>query len=135
MLIVLGILAIIVFLFTRNHNLGTDLNSDTVYIKVTLNDILQSADKLNGKKVEYTGIWESGFETSNLDGKIWLETNEATVYLPSTASFPGLDGNLHQDSVTIQGTLQAEKGQGYGHMGFSPYQITADRVELLEIIK
>lgn len=101
------------------------------YQKITLNEIESQAETLDQKKVEYSGILESGFETSNLDGKIWLETTKNTQYIPNIDEFPGLNSNYSHAKVKVYGILMTKK-QGYGHLGFAKYQIVANKIELLE---
>lgn len=105
------------------------VTSQAEYQKVSLQDIESQKEKLNGKKVEYTGILKSSFET--LDGKIWLKDSEDTIYLPNIKEFPGMLSGYYFAKVKVYGTLMTEK-EGYGHNGIGKYQIGADKMELLE---
>jgi hypothetical protein len=106
-------------------------NRDMGYQKITLQEIESQKEKLNGKKVEYIGIFESMFETSLLDKKIWLETLKNTKYIPNRKEIQGGSIGYYHAKVRVYGTLMTGE-EGYGHLGMAKYQIAADKIELLE---
>ena len=129
-ILIITIITIITMgIFFKNKNTGS--MDSNYYQKISLNDIESKKDKFDNKKVEYTGVFESMFETSLLDGKIWLQTSSSTVYIPDIKEFPGLNNKYYHAKVKVYGTLQTKKSS-YGHLGASQYQIVADKIELLE---
>ena len=108
------------------------LNQFKNYQKIVLQDIELQKNQLDGKRVEYTGIWNSQFETSVLDNKIWLEySGKNTEFVPSLAQMPGADSGFYYARVKVLGILKTKEGS-YGHLGMESYQIVADKIELLE---
>jgi len=125
--IIVSIIVLLLMIFTFIM-----LNQSKNYQKVTLQDIELQKDQLNKKKVKYTGIWNSQFETSVLDNKIWLEYSEKnTKFIPNFAQMPGANRGYYYARVKIFGTLET-KNSGYGHLKQQSYQIIADKIELLE---
>ena len=124
-LIIILIINMGIFSFIKNKKTKTFLN----YQKVTLQQIEQEKDKLNGKKVEYTGECELAFEISLLDRKIWIEPSVDYV---TGEGLPNFHNGSYHAKIRVFGTLLAEKGAHYGHLGMELYQINADKIELLE---
>jgi hypothetical protein len=81
--------------------------------------------KWDRQRIVYEGTYESGFEVSTLDRKIWLGFSAATALVDAPARRAG----THR--VRVTGYLFAKPGAGYGHLGGCAYQLVADKIEFL----
>ena len=103
------------------------------YTKVALSQIESDKSAFDGLKVEYVGTYESGFEVSTLDGKIWLQSTKDTNWVPDHNAFSWVNAGHYRARVKVFGTLMTKEiASAYGHLGGYSYQIVADKVELLE---
>ena len=80
------------------------------------------------KQILYEGIYQTRFEVSSLDG-MWLETfPNAKIIKPASV---GSQANR----VRVTGILFARPGGHYGHLGGYQFQVTASKIEYLEVIR
>lgn len=94
----------------------------------SLNAIKSDPAKWDRKYVVYEGIYKTGFEISALDDDIWLEPGRNAEIIKT-----GSIGS-HANRVRVTGILFS-RGVGYGHMGYSKFQIIATKIEYLEVIR
>ena len=80
------------------------------------------------KQIVYEGIYQTGFEVSALDG-IWLETGPNTKIIKS-----GSVGS-QANRVRATGILFARPGAHYGHLGGYKFQLTASKIEYLDVVR
>lgn len=94
----------------------------------SLDAIKSDPAKWDRKYVLYEGIYKTGFELSALDGDIWLETGRNAEIIKT-----GSIGS-QENRVRVTGILFSRGGH-YGHMGYSKFQITATKIEYLEVVR
>ena len=123
-----SLLTIVVIIITGIFMLNWFKKSDSSYQEITLEEIEASPEKYDEKKVLYYGLWTTAFEVSNLDGKIWLEADNKIIE-PIIKSIPVKNGQRIW-TIAVFGTLQT-KQKHYGHLGLMPYQIIADKIEIM----
>jgi len=80
------------------------------------------------KQIEYEGIYQTGFEKSALD-EMWLDTQPTTKIIKT--------GNVGSQAnrVRVTGILFARPGAHYGHLGGYKFQLTASKIEYLEVVR
>lgn len=80
------------------------------------------------KQILYEGIYQTGFEVSALD-EMWLATTSNTKIIKS--------GNVGSQAnrVRVTGILFARPGAHYGHLGGYRFQLTASKIEYLEVVR
>lgn len=103
---------------------------DNRYQPATLHEIEQNKEKFDNVRVEIGGTYEHMFETENIDGKIWLNITDNTIFLPADAKSP----TFTHARVRVQGMLFTKEGN-YGHLNMYSYLLIADRIEILGIQK
>lgn len=81
------------------------------------------------KLVVYEGVYKYGFETSALDGEIWLAVREGATIV---GILPRAPGKPAPRRVRVTGILFAKPGAYYGHLGGYRFQILASKVEYLD---
>lgn len=100
----------------------------------SIDAILAEPSRWDRRWVTYEGTWTSGFESSELDERIWLDLHasarEAASSLPPSPRAPGAPPR--RTRVRVQGILYARPQSGYGHLGHSPLAIVADRLVVLD---
>jgi hypothetical protein len=101
------------------------LSPNTMYQKITLQELQANSEQLDGAKIELVGLYEQMLETSAIEGKIWLETSKSTV-LPTGKTL----SELNHVQLRVLGTIST-KSKNYGHLGMYPFQLQADRIELI----
>ena len=80
------------------------------------------------KQIVYEGIYQTRFEVSALD-EIWLETS------PNTAIIKSGKVGSQANRVRVTGILFARPGAHYGHLGGYKFQLTASKIEYLEMVR
>ncbi len=86
--------------------------------------------RYDGQRVMVEGIYDSGFETSKL-GDLWVDVSPNVV---KSGPEPTPDSwDFSQTPVRVFGTLHCQPGQGYGHVAMYHAELTADRVEFLDL--
>jgi hypothetical protein len=80
------------------------------------------------KQILYEGIYQTGFEVSVLD-EMWLETAPSTKIIKS-----GSVGS-QANRVRVTGILFARPGAHYGHLGGYRFQLTASKIEYLDVVR
>lgn len=80
------------------------------------------------KQIVYEGVYRTGFEVSALD-EMWLETTANTKIIK-----PGNVGS-QANRVRVTGILFARPGAHYGHLGGYKFQLTASKIEYLEVVR
>lgn len=94
----------------------------------SLNVIKADPAQWDRKQILYEGIYQSRFEVSALD-EIWLETGPNTEII--RAGSVGSQANR----VRVTGILFARPGAHYGHLGGYKFQLTASKIEYLEVVR
>ena len=94
----------------------------------SLNVIKTDPAQWDRKQIVYEGIYKTGFEVSALD-EMWLETATNTQIIKQGSV--GLQANR----VRVTGILFARPGAHYGHLGGYKFQLTASRIEYLEVVR
>ena len=94
----------------------------------SLNVIKSDPAQWDRKQIVYEGIYRTGFEASALD-EIWLDTgpNTKIIKAGSVAS--------QANRVRATGILFARPGAHYGHLGGYRFQLTASKIEYLEVVR
>ena len=80
------------------------------------------------KQILYEGIYRTGFEVSVLD-EIWLDTAPNTKIIKS-----GSVGS-QANRVRVTGILFSRPGAHYGHLGGYRFQLTASKIEYLDVVR
>jgi hypothetical protein len=94
----------------------------------SLNVIKTDPGQWDRKQILYEGIYQTGFEVSALD-EIWLDTAPNTKIIK-----PGSVGS-QANRVRVTGILFARPGAHYGHLGGYKFQLTASKIEYLEVVR
>ena len=95
--------------------------------KIASLDVIKSdPTQWDRKQIVYEGIYKTGFEVSALD-EIWLDTQPNTQIIKTGNA--GGQGNR----VRVTGILFARPGAHYGHLGGYKFQLTASKIEYLEV--
>lgn len=94
----------------------------------SLNVIKSDPGQWDRKQILYEGIYQTGFEVSALD-EIWLDTAPNTKIIK-----PGSVGS-QANRVRVTGILFARPGAHYGHLGGYKFQLTASKIEYLEVVR
>jgi hypothetical protein len=140
LLIILAILFItfLVFIFKFKDMENKTIQNDTQgnsqespsYQRVFPADIEKDKVGYDGKKIDITGMYQRMFETNAMEGGIWVNSSDKTVFKPSYEVFLSNDyfDNYHRAKIRIQGTIFT-KGE-YGHLNSYPYLIEADTIEI-----
>ena len=80
------------------------------------------------KQIEYEGIYRTRFEVSALD-EMWLDSG------PNTKIIKAENVGSQANRVRVTGILFARPGAHYGHLGAYKYQLTASKIEYLEVVR
>jgi hypothetical protein len=94
----------------------------------SLNVIKADPAQWDRKQILYEGIYQTGFEVSALD-EMWLETG------PNTKVIKQGSVGSQANRVRVTGILFARPGARYGHLGGYKYQLTASKIEYLEVVR
>ena len=94
----------------------------------SLNVIKTDPAQWDRKQIVYEGIYKTGFEVSALD-EMWLET------APNTQIIKQGSVGLQANRVRVTGILFARPGAHYGHLGGYKFQLTASKIEYLEVVR
>ena len=94
----------------------------------SLNDLKSDPAQWDRKQIVYEGIYQTGFEVSALD-EIWLET------APNTQIIKQGSVGSKANRVRVTGILFARPGAHYGHLGGYKFQLTASKIEYLEVVR
>ena len=95
----------------------------------SLNVIKNDPAQWDRKQIVYEGIYQTGFEVSALDNEIWLET------APNTKIIKSGNAGSQANRVRVTGILFARPGAHYGHLGGYKFQLTASKIEYLEVVR
>lgn len=76
------------------------------------------------QRIVYEGTYETAFEVSALDKRIWLESSRTTEMVNAPSQ------RLGRHAVRVTGYIYTKRG-GYGHLGGYAYELVADRIEFL----
>ena len=80
------------------------------------------------KQIVYEGIYQTGFEVSAL-AEIWLETTANTQIIKHGSV------GAKVNRVRVTGILFSRPEAHYGHLGGYKFQLTASKIEYLEIVR
>jgi hypothetical protein len=94
----------------------------------SLNAIKSDPAQWDRKQIVYEGIYKTGFEVSAVDD-IWLETSPGTKIISPATLGP------KANRVRVTGILFARPGAHYGHLGGYKFQLTASKIEYLEVVR
>ena len=95
----------------------------------SLNVIKADPAQWDRKQILYEGVYRTGFEVSALDDEIWLETG------PNTKIIKQGSVGSQANRVRVTGILFARPGAHYGHLGGYRFQLTASKVEYVEVVR
>jgi hypothetical protein len=90
-------------------------------------ELLAQMERFDRRRIIIEGTWLKGFETSTLDGEIWVHVG-ADV---ETVGKPRKKNDGRGNRVRLTGLLFARPGSRYGHMGSAAMSILASKVEYL----
>lgn len=97
----------------------------------SMREIESDPARWDRKPIVYEGVYQTGFEVSSLDGKIWLETaRNASVIKP-----PVPNDGARANRVRVTGILFSKPGAHYGHLGGSKFQLVASKIEYLGAVQ
>lgn len=96
--------------------------------RVSLDAIKADPAQWDRKQIVYEGIYKTGFEVSALDD-MWLDTAPNTQIIKS-----GSVGS-QANRVRVTGILFARPGAHYGHLGGYKFQLTASKIEYLNVVR
>jgi hypothetical protein len=91
-----------------------------------LAEISAAPGQWDRQRIVYEGSYETRFEVSALDSRIWLGFTARTETVNAPASQAS---GTHR--VRVTGYLFAKPGAKYGHMGGYDFELIADRIEFL----
>ena len=97
--------------------------------RVTSLDVIKADPaQWDRKQILYEGVYRTGFEVSALDD-MWLETT------PNTKIIKPASVGSQANRVRVTGILFARPGAHYGHLGGYKFQLTASKIEYLEVVR
>lgn len=94
----------------------------------SLNVIKTDPAQWDRKQILYEGIYQTGFEVSALD-EIWLDIG------PNAEIIKAGSVGLQANRVRVTGIVFARPGAHYGHLGGYRFQLTASKIEYLEVVR
>lgn len=89
----------------------------------SVDELLADPARFDRATVEIEGVWESRFEVSALEGKIWLSRSPDARVIGTPA------GDERKRRVRVVGTLFSKPGARYGHLGAYPLMLVAREIE------